>query len=362
MIPLAITLFTLGIIVFFIFSLPQFGQAPKGKDKIRISKSKNFINKQFQNIGGIELQMSLSKARELFRQKKENKKTLAPDKGSKIQYRKKEDFQSSSTTTRVTWLGHSAFLLEIEGYKFLLDPMLAQSAAPFSFMVKRFNPIPIEISELPKIDAVIYSHDHYDHLDHRTVIQLKDKVDRFFTPLGVGSHLKKWGVAENKITELDWWNEQSFNGITLTCTPAQHFSGRTFGTKSSTLWCSWVIKSKTSSLFFNGDSGYFEGFKEIGDKYGPFDLCMLECGQYNKLWPEIHMTPEETVQANIDLKGALLMPIHWGTFTLSSHGWTESIERVSAAAKKAHVPLTTQMIGEITTLSEVPPNSTWWKA
>lgn len=359
---ISITLIILIILVILVFSLPQFGQAPDREDKIRISKSKNFNGKIFQNIGGVNLKMTTSKARDLFRQKKKNKHVLAPIKASQIQFRKRKDFEDTpKTTTKVTWLGHSSFLIEIDGYKLLIDPMFEKAAAPFSFMINRFNPVPLSINELPNIDVVLFSHDHFDHLNHRTVKALKNKVDKFITPLGVGSHLKKWGIDKANIQEADWWDTIHYKELTFNCTPAQHFSGRTFKTKASTLWCSWVINGSNANLFFSGDSGYFEGFKEIGNKYGPFDLCMMECGQYNTLWPEIHMTPEETVKAHVDLKGKLLLPIHWGTFVLSSHSWTDPVIRVLAEGKKLDVLISTPKIGESVTIGAKFPTSEWWK-
>ena len=229
-------------------------------------------------------------------------------------------------------------------------------------MTQRFSTLPIEAEDLPPIDAVLLSHDHYDHLDYPSILKLKEKVGHFFVPLGLGSHLKHWGLAESKITELDWWQEIQFFNLTFVCTPAQHFSGRGLSDRNKTLWASWVILTDKTRLFFSGDSGYFDGFTKIGNQYGPFDICLLECGQYNERWQEIHMMPEETLQAHLDLKGKILIPIHWGAFNLALHTWTEPPERLLKAAR-AHpeVIISTPIIGQTVNLSAPIPQTTWWR-
>jgi L-ascorbate metabolism protein UlaG (beta-lactamase superfamily) len=179
-------------------------------------------------------------------------------------------------------------------------------------------------------------------------------------PLGLKSHLLHWGVEDSKITELDWWDELEIDGITLTCTPAQHFSGRGVTDRSKTLWASWVLKGKQNSIYFSGDSGYFGEFKKIGEKYGPFDIALMECGQYNELWHAIHMMPEETAQAGIDVQAKAIMPIHWGMFDLSLHSWTEPVERVSVAAAKLNLPLVTPVIGERFDIQNLLVSNQWW--
>jgi L-ascorbate metabolism protein UlaG (beta-lactamase superfamily) len=265
---------------------------------------------------------------------------------------------------KITWFGHSAFLLEMDDKTILLDPMFGRAPTPFPFFgLKRYGKeLPFKIEDLPQIDAVFLSHDHYDHLDYGTIKQIKNKVKQFIVPLGVGSHLERWGVDYGKIIELDWWNEIEWKGLKLACTPARHFSGRSLMDRDSTLWCSWVIESVDTKIYFSGDSGYGPHFKEIGEKYGPFDLTLLECGQYDKRWAAIHMLPEETVQANIDLNGKVMIPIHWGAFTLALHDWTDPIERVTKAAKKQNISISTPKIGQTVHIStENYPDSEWWK-
>jgi L-ascorbate metabolism protein UlaG (beta-lactamase superfamily) len=269
-----------------------------------------------------------------------------------------------NTQTRITWFGHSTLLLEIEGKRLLLDPMFAKAPSPFPlFGPKRYSEtLPIELEKLPPLDAVIISHDHYDHLDSNAIKLLKDKTSRFFVPLGVGSRLASWGVDAEKILELDWWNEFEFDGLTLACAPARHFSGRGLFDRDSTLWCSWVIGGQQAKIYFSGDSGYGPHFAEIGAKYGPFDLTLMECGQYDERWSAIHMMPEETVQAHLDVQGSILLPIHWGAFTLSFHDWTEPIERVTKAAKARNLDIVTPKIGETVIVGAAEfPTSIWWR-
>ena len=208
---------------------------------------------------------------------------------------------------------------------------------------------------------MILSHDHYDHLDYPTIKALNDKVDRFYIPLGVGAHLEEWGVQPDQITELNWWDEIEFQGLNLALTPTRHFSGRGFGDRFKTLWGSWVIIGSNKRMYFSGDSGYFPGFKEIGEKYGPFDLTFMECGAYNEGWSEIHMFPEETAQAHLDVKGKLLMPIQWGKFDLALHPWKESVNRLAEKAKAESIPLFTPQVGQMVSLSDSSDLDSWWE-
>jgi L-ascorbate metabolism protein UlaG (beta-lactamase superfamily) len=265
----------------------------------------------------------------------------------------------------VTWFGHSALLLQINGKTLFIDPMLGRAPSPFPAIGgKRYSSnLPIAAQDLPPIDAVLISHDHYDHLDYGSIQKLKGKVRQFYVPLGVGAHLERWGVDPSRTSEHDWWDEFEFEGLTLASTPARHFSGRSVTDRDSTLWCSWVITSPDTRIFFSGDSGYGPHFAEIGSKYGPFDLTLMECGQYDERWAAIHMMPEETVQAHLDVKGKVLIPIHWGAFTLALHSWTDPAERAVKAAKANHTLISTPKIGETVVIGAPGfPASAWWKA
>ncbi len=261
----------------------------------------------------------------------------------------------------ITWLGHSSLMININAYRILIDPVFEKRISLIG--PTRFNGnVPLKIDDLPSIDAVIISHDHYDHLNKFSVQQLSSKTNKFIVPLGVGGLIKKWGVPRNKIIELDWWQEFHFDSqLIFAATPAQHFSGRGLTDRNRTLWSSWVIKTPSHSLFFSGDSGYFEGFKQIGDTYGPFDMTFIECGAYNKAWAQVHMFPEETVQAHLDLKGKVLHPIHWGTFNLAMHSWYEPMERLLAAAKARQTEIAIPTVGETTRHGKHLPVAKWWQ-
>lgn len=258
-------------------------------------------------------------------------------------------------------LGHSSFLMKVEGEYWLLDPVFSERASPFRFLgPKRFQDTPISLEDLPPIDRVLISHNHYDHLDKQAITLLKSKVANFYVPLGVEGDLQRFGIQAEKIHSFDWWQSRSFNNTTIAFTPTQHFSGRGLGDANATLWGSWVIKTPAESVYFSGDSGYFDGFKTIGDKYGPFDLTLIETGAYDKDWQDIHMTPEQSVQAHSDLQGKVMMPIHNGTFDLAFHAWYEPLDRVSHAAAEKGVSLTTPIVGEVVTVGSDYPESRWW--
>lgn len=268
----------------------------------------------------------------------------------------------TSARSLVYRIGHSTLLFNFQGNFWLTDPVFSERASPIQWAgPKRFHPTPITIEDLPEIAGVIISHNHYDHLDKDAIRKLHPKVNQFFTPLGVGGILQEWGVPSSKIVELDWWQEHRSEDINLVATPSQHFSGRGVFDADKTLWCSWVIETPTDKIFFSGDSGYFDGFKEIGNKHGPFDLTLMETGAYNKLWPHVHMMPEESLQAHIDLQGNWLLPIHNTTFDLSLHAWFDPLNRITAAAEENDVQLVTPIIGERLDLDADPIENRWWQ-
>ncbi|MCF8260077.1 MAG: MBL fold metallo-hydrolase [Melioribacteraceae bacterium] len=260
-----------------------------------------------------------------------------------------------------TWVGHSSLLINIDGYKIIADPVFEKKAT-LLFGPARFNgDIPFDINKIDDVDFVIISHNHYDHLNEFSIKFLKEKANLFIVPLMVGAQLEEWGIPKEKIIELDWWEEFSFKDLKFAATPAQHFSGRSITDRDKTLWASYVIEAPNHKIYFGGDSGYFDGFLEIGNKYGPFDMTFLECGAYNEKWHHIHMYPEETVQAHLDLKGKVLHPIHWGTFDLSLHSWFDPMERVSIAAKSAGIELALPIVGATTVYDKNIPSGKWWE-
>lgn len=263
-------------------------------------------------------------------------------------------------------LGHSTMLLKLQGQFWLTDPVFSERASPFSFMgPKRFHAPPLSIDELPPITGVVLSHDHYDHLDYDAIQKLAPKVAHFVTPLGVGDRLIGWGVPAAKVQQFDWWQGTTIAGVKLVATPAQHFSGRSLSDGNRTLWASWVIEAgqgaDATRIFFSGDTGYFDGFKAIGERFGPFDLTLIETGAYDAQWPDVHMQPEESLQAHLDVKGRHLMPIHNGTFDLALHAWTDPFDRITALAEKAHVPLVAPVMGERLDIRQPALSKQWWK-
>lgn len=355
------------VILYFLFVnfYPSFGGDVSKELQKKYTVSNNYEDGRFVNKDHVRQDMSFSEtiqvARKFFFSRVKNGR---PEKSLSVHKVDSTSLSNYKGDTRLIWFGHSAFLLQTAGKTILIDPMLSDVPAPHPLLGgNRFNEeLPLAIEKLPRIDAVLISHDHYDHLDHTTIKKIKDRVDHFYVPLGVGVHLEAWHVERDKITEMDWWEETHLEFIQLVCTPAQHFSGRKFNNGQSTLWASWVLKLPSEAIYFSGDSGYNEHFKAIGDKYGPFDFAMMECGQYNELWSDIHMMPEETAQAGVDLNAKAIMPIHWGTFKLAMHSWTDPIERVAVKASELKIPLVTPQIGEPIILSMLPePNDNWWE-
>lgn len=259
-------------------------------------------------------------------------------------------------------LGHSTMLLKLRGEFWLTDPVFSERASPVQWMgPQRFHQTPIDIADLPAIKGVILSHDHYDHLDHAAIMQLAGKVEYFLTPLGVGDTLIRWGIPAAKVRQLDWWQSTSVDGLQLVATPSQHFSGRGLFDGNQTLWASWVIQDGDMRVFFSGDTGYFDGFKTIGETYGPFDVTLIETGAYSKDWPDVHMQPEQTLRAHLDLRGKHLVPIHNGTFDLAMHAWQEPFDRIVMLAEQRAVSVSTPQMGEQLNLMEPQAGLRWWQ-
>ncbi|QRK10448.1 MBL fold metallo-hydrolase [Archangium violaceum] len=266
-----------------------------------------------------------------------------------------------ATGLRVTWLGHSTTLIEIDGHRVLTDPIWSERASPLSWVgPKRWYAPPVALSELPPIDAVVISHDHYDHLDHPTVSAMKDWDTTFVVPLGVGAHLAAWGVPEARIVELDWWEHTRVRGLDITATPARHASGRTGLDKDATLWAGFALHGPAHRAFYSGDTGLFPAMKDIGARLGPFDVTMIEVGQYHSAWPDWHIGPEQAVLAHRMLQGRVLLPVHWGLFTLAAHGWTEPIERVLAAAEEGNDMVVVPRPGQSIEPGAPAPLERWW--
>lgn len=238
-------------------------------------------------------------------------------------------WQQQDDSLWFSWMGHSSIYLNIDQLKIWIDPVFSKRCSPFQWAGnKRFHPFPHDTAEVKAVDIVVISHDHYDHLDMHTIKALKNTAGLFIVPLGVGSHLQKWGIDEAKIVELNWWESHDVNDLKIVCTPARHFSGRRIKNQNQTLWASWTFIGSKQRVFYSGDTGYFEGFKTIGEKYGPFDFTFIQTGAYDSLWADIHMFPEEAIQTHKDLRGDVMIPVHWGTFNLALHSWNEPVNRL----------------------------------
>ena len=269
------------------------------------------------------------------------------------------------TGLRATWLGHSTVLLEVDGARVLTDPVWGERASPVTFAgPKRFQPVPIAVSALPELDAVIVSHDHYDHLDYPTILELAKRDVPFYTSLGVGAHLQAWGVPAQRITELDWWEHATVPGteLTISAAPSQHFSGRGLGGRNGTLWSSFVVRGPKHSLFFSGDTGLTPEYAAIRERFGAFDLTMLEVGAFHEAWGDIHLGPEHALEALQLLGGGKLLPVHWGTFNLAIHAWDEPAETLVRLAPQQGAELVMPMIGEPVEPARVHRVDTWWRS
>ncbi|PAK51124.1 MBL fold metallo-hydrolase [Paenibacillus sp. 7541] len=344
--------------------IPAFGRRPDRETQLRIKGSVHYKNNKFVNDIPTSTRMSmlnqLSVLWDFARGKPADGRPSSP---IELVMTDIENTKPLSDFNQAIWFGHSSVLIDLDGERLLFDPMFGRSPFPFPKLgSKRFNDnLPIDVKNMPAIDAVFLSHDHYDHLDYYSIQHLKDKVGHFFVPLGVAGHLERWGVPRSNITQMDWWEELEWEGLKIVCTPARHVSGRSFLHKNRTLWCSWSIIGLSGSVFFSGDSGYGPHFRQIGEKYGPFQLTLVECGQYDERWPDLHMYPEESVQAHMDLRGELMLPIHWAAFQLAPHGWLDPIHRVMIAAKKQSITITVPRMGESVSLQgDNYPVNEWW--
>jgi L-ascorbate metabolism protein UlaG (beta-lactamase superfamily) len=269
------------------------------------------------------------------------------------------------TGLRVTWLGHSTVLIEIDGYRVLTDPVWGLRASPSRLLgPKRFQPVPVALRTLPPIDLVVVSHDHYDHLDYPTIRELAKLKVPFVTSLGVGAHLEAWGVPVERIVELDWWETHRPEGtdLSVTATPSQHFSGRSLHDRNATLWSSMVIRSSRHTVFFSGDTGLTTEFATIRERMGPFDLVMLEVGGHHPAWGDIHLGPHNALKALALLGGGTFLPIHWGTFALATHDWDQPAESLLKHAPKAAVRLLMPQLGEPVEPAREHEVTPWWRA
>jgi len=347
----------LGIAAFVTFA-PTFGAAPAGDSLARIKASKNYIDGRFVNLVDTPLNTRDPNSDTgtgigtfLFPAEGKNPSKPLPS----------HHFNDITLNSgEFVWFGHSTILFKTAELTVISDPVFNR-ASPVPFVGEPFTYTHTPaLSELPPIDVVIISHDHYDHLDHKAVGDLASNVKHFLVPLGLKAHLLKWGVTAEKIIELDWYQSQRLGSVEFTLTPTRHFSGRGVTNRFSTLWGSWVINSADLNVYFSGDSGYFDEFKKIGLQFGPFDIAFIETGAYNEDWANVHMMPEDSVQAAVDLNAKRYFPIHWGKFDLSAHTWTDPVERASIKAAELQMPVVTPQVGEVFTMDS-EQSSRWWE-
>lgn len=342
--------------------LKQFGAKPSKTDLNRYARSANWNGKHFENLEPTTLEIGLNKLPQLLYKQFFATEGRYPLHKLEVIPFDAEQFNSHPEKIKAVWYGHSVLLLRINGMNVLIDPMFGNNAAPISpFPIKRFSENTLQIIDsLPSIDLVLLSHDHYDHLDYHSIQKLKNKVSCYYVALGVARHLEKWGIDANKIIEFDWWDKHIFNKIGVTFTPTRHFSGRGLKDRAKSIWGGWVLETDVEKIWFSGDSGYGSHFKEIGARFGSFDFAFMECGQYNEQWHQIHMYPEESVRAAIEVNAKNIMPVHWGGFALAQHTWTEPVERFVAEAEHTHVNYCLPQLGEIFELNH-SSRIKWWQ-
>jgi len=348
--------------ILFLNFAPVFGGSSKSLSKTKIENSPNFIDGKFRNL--ISTSMSFKKGVDYNSEYiadtnigKKPKKRLPSIKFNKTDF-------NENVGNSITWFGHSTILLKINNKIIITDPVF-NNASPFSAIL---GPAPFKYEntnrakDLPnKIDVVLITHDHYDHLDYKTIKEIHTTVEKFMVPLGNKAHLLKWGVPDFKIEEFDWYDNLSYENIDFTFTPSRHFSGRAIRDRFATIWGGWIINSDSCKLFISGDGGYIDEFKKIGDIYGPFDIVFIENGAYNPRWQYIHLFPEQGVQASLDVNAKVAFPIHWGKFSLSSHNWIEPIERFTKEAKDRNLKVATPRVGQTFSINGAIPNEYWWK-
>lgn len=359
------SVFLLLLALTWYLSAPVFGGKLSEADlKEHYATSSQFNGKDFANAQEIDMGFSIQAIWTLMGEYIRSREIAKPPSGLPTHAITDEVLESVQPETEFIWIGHSNFLVRMDSLNILIDPMFSEVPAPANFLGgSRFTKeIPFTLDRLDRVDVVLISHDHYDHLDYPSIQALSQKTKQFLVPLGIGAHLERWGVAKEKIQELDWWEEHRFEEIQFVFTPAQHFSGRALNDRFHTLWGSWVIAGPKDRIFFSGDSGYAPHFKDIGEQYGPFDIAFMEAGQYNKLWPDVHMFPDQTYQAAKDINAKTVMPIHWAAFSLSTHPWQEPAERLQSNAESDTLKVIIPQIGEIVRLDSIADrvNDPWW--
>ncbi len=341
--------------------VPAFGAKPSSKEKKSYKKSPNYQSGKFINLQPLR---TAYKGPDFIEDSIQDAALRKPHFELPIQNIEPHHFKDKSTTTQVFWMGHSTLFIKIEGLNIWIDPMFSRSPSPLSFVGRpRYRrQLPFKIDDIDTIDAVLLTHDHYDHLDYSSIKAIKERVQHFYCPLGMQAHLQRWGVSESKITCLDWHDSVQLQNLQLILTPSHHYTGRSLNDRFESLWGGWVLKGSQDNLYISGDGGYGPHFRAIGAQYGPFDLAMIECGQYCKYWLNNHLFPEQTAQVGLDVGAKVLMPIHWGAFTLAFHAWDAPVERLITRASAFNLPICTPLIGQVVDVSSKQfPQKKWWR-
>lgn len=349
----------LAAAVLFLKLWPAFGGRASAEDRENYARrAQNYRDGKFYNDGDFEIVRKTEKKDENIL----SNKGVRPEGELPAQ---EPSFGRALGTdeVQITWFGHSSLLLQMHGKNILIDPVFSERSSPVSFVgSRRFSDAPVKVDELPQIDFLVLSHDHYDHLDYNVIKEIDRKVKQYVVPLGVENHLERWNIEKKKIQNMAWWEEITVGGLTIGCTPARHYSGRSLDDQFATLWASWVFQDEYHKVYESGDSGYGGQYEQIHDKYGDFDFILTDCAQYDVNWPEVHMFPEEAVQAAQTLGAGVAMPIHWGAFALANHAWDDSVERFVAAGEKAGLQIVTPQLGETMSLESAGAyTERWWK-
>ena len=341
--------------------LMSLGGRLRGARLERARRSPEFVDGKFRNAE--KSRMLTTSYRAMLRHQFFGGEQRSPIHPVPVVMRTRRDYATPPASgLRATWIGWASVLVEIDGRIVLTDPVWSERCSPSTLVgPKRFHPPPIALDELPPVDVVVISHDHYDHLDMPAIRALASRGTQFVVPLGIGAHLERWGVPPNQFHELDWNESVDIHGLSLTATPSRHYSGRNPLHPSETLWASWVVKGPRHRFFFSGDSGYSGAFKTIGAQHGPFDLTLIKIGASDPSWSDIHMTPEEAVQVHRDVGGRVMLPVHWATFNLAFHPWRDPADRAVAAAEKAGVTLVVPRPGQfVEPAAALPRREIWW--
>jgi L-ascorbate metabolism protein UlaG (beta-lactamase superfamily) len=343
--------------------MKQFGSNPSEDDLKRYAQSPQWKDGRFCNLEKTDMSINPLTGLTLLYQQVFQARERRPDKPLPILPIKVDEFMADGPTANMVWYGHSVLLMRMAGQTILIDPMLGEDASPIApFKTSRFSENTLDlIDHLPPLDAVVLTHDHYDHLDLDSMKKVIARSPRFFVSLGIGRHLKAWGVPDKDIHEFDWWDTAELGDITITSTPTRHFSGRGLRDRAKSLWGGWAFRSDDEHIWFSGDGGYGNHFQEVGGRLGPFDFAIMECGQYSEHWEPVHLFPEQSIQAAKDAQAQSAMPVHWGGFSLAPHPWKDPIERFVAAAEKADLPIITPTLGEVFTYDS-PKVNRWWEA